>query len=113
MNLLLTTTSSSEATIATLTGNIDGEIFTWTGTAKRFPGDKFIPDIGRKLAIGRAFASAGRQFLKQGNGLVKSSDHNRAAAKLSREKRAAAKESGIEVHRIQPRREQRRRSTTR
>lgn len=102
--LHLSVTSSSEATIAVLDGTIDGESYVWTGVAKRFPGDKYVPSIGRKLAIGRALASAGRQLIKQGNGLVKCTDHNREAAKKSRE---ARQNGALEVHRVQRRSQKR------
>lgn len=91
--------SSPDATIAILDGVIDGEAFRWVGTAKRFPGDKFIPAIGRKLAISRAFARAARQFEKQGNGLVKCMDHNREASARSREESKSQPE-GVRVHRV-------------
>lgn len=68
--------TTREATIAVLTATIDGQELSWTGTAKRFPGDKWVPGIGVRLAVGRAFAKAGNRLQRQGNGFVKNLDDN-------------------------------------
>lgn len=83
------TVTSSEATIASISTVIDGEIRTWTGTAKREPHDRFDPEIGKNLALSRAFAKASRKLEKAANGMVKSADDNRAQAAKSK---AEAKE---------------------
>lgn len=67
---------SSEATIAVVTGTIEGETYTWEGTAKRFPGDKWVRKIGIQLAMSRALQRAAKQLAKQGNGAVKNIDDN-------------------------------------
>lgn len=72
--------SSNEATIAAVSILIDGVTHTWEGTAKRSTGDKFNPEIGRKLALARALSKAGRQLERQANGLVKSAEDNRLQA---------------------------------
>lgn len=79
------TFSTSEATIAELSVEIDGVTHSWAGTAKRDPLDEYNEQIGERLAVGRAFEKAARQLLRQGNGFVKSADDNRQqseAAKL-------------------------------
>lgn len=68
--------TTREATIAVLTATVDGEEMSWTGTAKRFPGDKWVPGIGLRLAVGRAFAKGGSRLQRQGNGFVKNLDDN-------------------------------------
>lgn len=69
--------STSEATIAILYIEIDGQEMEFAGTSKRDPSDKHNPEVGQKLAIGRALSKAGRRLERQANGLVACADHNR------------------------------------
>jgi len=89
---------SSEATIALVTMEVDGVSYTWTGTAKKDPTDKFDPEVGTKLALARAFTSAASQMNRQAQGKVKCIDDN---ARASAE--AAARRSQ-EAARVRPRR---------
>ena len=68
----------------------DGRTVLGRGTARRDPADRYKPEIGQQLALGRALVNAGNKILKQGNGLV---NHNSWVA----EERAKRKEdaSGI------------------
>jgi hypothetical protein len=49
----------------------------FTGVAKRNPVDKYDPEVGGALAIGRAFDAAARFLNKRGGGLVKHHDDMR------------------------------------
>lgn len=75
--------SSSRATVARIIVRIGDEETEFTGEALVFPGDKetdadkFDPEIGQLLALGRALESAGRRLQRRGHGLVKTADHNR------------------------------------
>jgi len=99
INLDVVTTP--EATVAVLSGIINGEAYTWNGVSKRFPGDRYIPAIGIKIAVGRAFARAAKQMLKQGNGLVKNMDDNRER----QAEQAKAQKASPRYHRVSRRRE--------
>lgn len=108
-DLHLDVTTTPEATVAVLTGWIDGENYTWTGVSKRFPGDRYAPGIGVKLASGRALLRAAKQLIKQGNGLVKNMDDNR-----ERQAQLATRPNGgsPRYHRISPTRSRERSQTT-
>jgi hypothetical protein len=49
------------------------EIIRVTGSARREPGDKFDSEVGRNLAMGRAFVRLGEKLVKRGMG---KSSHN-------------------------------------
>jgi hypothetical protein len=63
------------------------ETITAYGVSKRDPNDKFNQETAIKLAYGRALDSLAKKMLRQGNGLVKCQDDNRAV----NEKRAKLK----------------------
>lgn len=83
--------STSEATIVVVGGQVGGEQFQWAGTAKRFPGDKHLPQIGIRLALSRAFAKASKQMARQANGAVKSLDDNRRQSQEAKKRKRPEK----------------------
>lgn len=89
MNVLVV--STSEATIATVSANIDGVNYTWQGTAKKVSSDRYNAVIGTKLALGRAMAKAANQMIRQANGLVKSIDDNARQSEQSKTKKVPNK----------------------
>lgn len=97
MNVLVV--STTEATIATVSLNIDGVNHSWQGTAKKVSSDKYNAMIGTKLALGRALIKAGSQLVRQANGLVKSIDDNAVQAEKSK---AAPKPSKFMITRSKP-----------
>lgn len=87
---------SSEASVALLTGEFDGEDYTWTGAAKVTPGDKWDKEVGEKLAISRALMKAAVQLNRQANGRMKCLEDN---AQQSRDKRKFKSEAPTPVKR--------------
>jgi hypothetical protein len=89
--------ATADATIAVMFAVIDGKEYRWTGTAKRVPEDKFVPEIGAKLALGRALEKAGRQLQRQANGFVKSMDDNAVHSAQAREARKKESRKAVPV----------------
>lgn len=84
--------SSSQATVASLSGEIDGVRVTWTGTAKVMPGDKFDREAGEKLALSRALLAAGAQLHRQAQGRMKCLEDNAEHSRQSRAEKEKEKE---------------------
>lgn len=88
------TTSEVTAVTVTLYGAAQGTI-TRSGVAKKDPKDRYNPEAGALLAMGRAIESLGSALVKRGNGLVKQADD----IKTAKLKRAAnptpAKAAGV------------------
>ena len=82
--------SSREATIATVSFEVDGQQFLFTGTAKVDPSDRFDPAVGVELALARAFESASKRLNRRANGLVKCAEDNRLASIKARRRREKA-----------------------
>jgi hypothetical protein len=84
--------STNDATIAVVKAFVAGEHFEWTGTSKRFPGDKGAkadrnnPAVGQKLALARALRAAAAQLERQANGLTKNIDDNRRQSEAARKR---------------------------
>lgn len=53
------------------------EGYEFVGEARCHPDDKFDPEVGTRLALGRALESAGKRFQRQADGLVRMHEHNR------------------------------------
>lgn len=88
-------TSSSDASIAEVSLRVyPNENLNWTGTSKRFSGDKergITADkpnraIGERLAIARAFRNAAAQLERQAIGFTKSIDDNRKHSQEAKSK---------------------------
>jgi hypothetical protein len=83
-------TTTNDVSIAIVRAEINGEVYVWTGSSKRFcgdgttPADRANPDVGARLALSRAFANASRQLERQANGIVKSDNDNRVQAAKAR-----------------------------
>lgn len=60
-------------------GVVVTQTLTASGASKRHGTDKFNSEVAIKLATGRALASLSKKMIRQGNGLVKCNDDNRAA----------------------------------
>jgi hypothetical protein len=80
----------------------DWEVYTSAGTAVCDPKDKFNPEVGLKLALGRAIRQIGRDILHEGQASVHAADKARksqeeASAKGLALKAARAKKAKKEV----------------
>ncbi len=96
-------TVTDSATVVSVSADVpvgvgpDGVVITETlqasGTSKRHGTDKFNSEIAIKIAYGRALESLSKRMLRQGNGLVKCNDDNRAAneAKAKQKNKAKSK----------------------
>ena len=72
-------TSGDTATIVTIFVKVGDRMVEVTGEAKRTPGDKNRPEVGVKLATGRALERLGRKLQREANGLVRHADQIREA----------------------------------
>lgn len=94
-------TTTGDVSIATVVGNYDGQEYFWTGSAKRAPDDRPVPETGMKLALSRALESAASQLSRQSDGALKCNTDNREQRRQARTK--ARDEEKIKFYRIKKR----------
>jgi hypothetical protein len=99
----IASTVTDSATIVSLQTDVpigvdkNGQLITQTlsanGVSKRHATDKFNAEVAIKLAYSRAFATLAKKLAKQGNGLVKCADDNRAVNEARSLKKGKKKKS--------------------
>jgi hypothetical protein len=102
--------STSEASIAVVSGHIDGQDYIWTGTSKRGPEDRPVLETGSKLALARAFENAAKQLNRQADGALKNHDDNRERRKVQKE--TPRDEERIKFYRLKKRARNRKNEST-